>query len=447
MVVNALGDDSLPSKSHMCDRRRSRAARELLRIHLIRAWQETDRVVSSSSANQQHHHHPTIYNVDVTEWNIWQLLDATVVLTSNNDGQSQHTCPLLPQYDIHREHEESYSILDVTSKMIPKHVRNSAIPGILHHNRTLRKAAGKSTPLRQLYPLIYHCDICQKNFTSQYYLDQHLISKHPVIHQNTSNTSTLLPVDMICPADTYCSLLSPIVCHYFMIQEEPHYGPGHYRDDHHSQFTTTSSSSSNSNSVPCNDFEQQKAIQKCHEIVALCFHNDDDDDNDESIRKGRSNMFEQILSANMCSTIPNCPTRLVHQMWHSITDPIPGRHVVPPSRSLMDWIPAIWLDHHHTATTWTALLLVTGMFVLIFGHFVYQIYLAIQQRQQQQRPRSPQQQQQHRRSLEPIMNVPPPIVSHHHRQSRTVERMNDVSPPTTTYIVPTSTTTTKTKLT
>jgi hypothetical protein len=403
----------------LCDRRRSRAARELLRHHLIRTWEEANRILSSTSPKttsvKDYDYHK--YNMDVTEWNVWQLLDATIVPTNDNDSHREVNditsfpiCPLIPKYDLWKEHEESYSIFDMTSAMIPQRYRNSAIPGILHHSRTGPKHASKSMPsqqYQQLYPLMYHCDLCQKGFTSQYYLDQHLINKHPMT-PNSSITPTLS--DRICPADIYCSFLSPIVCDDYIMRHEPYYGPGHFvASDENTlnlQYTATK--------MTCDDQEQQKAIQRCHEIVALCF--------DASIRNGDTsrNTFGQILSTSMCGTIPNCQTRFVDSVMTTIS--LSAKNIFQRSYQYIHHPYSIY--DHHTTSTWMALLIVTFIFILVFGHYTYQLYLAILQQQQKQRN------EQHRRSTE-ATNI---------HQPQTSTKM--IVQPPTTYIVPT-----KTKLT
>ena len=410
---------SLSASNHLCDRRRSRAARELLRNHLIHAWQETHRLLtsSSSSSSSKVSKHPNDlqnqYNVDVTEWNLWQLLDATIVRSddsNNNDPQHHHppSCPILPQYDIYKEHEASYSVWDMSSTLVPIRFRNSAIPGILHHSRTQRKPAHKQQqPLQNQYPFIYHCDVCQKNFTSQYYLDQHLISQHPM---------TIFS-EQICPADTYCSFLSPFLCEEYMIQHEPYYGPGHVPS--HERTVTH---------FKCDDQQLHTATQKCHEIVALCF-------DENTIRDGDSNsnnIFGELLSTNMCSTIPHhCPSRL-DVMMNTMTGSIFHHNYF----SWEYWKSTTIYDHHHhhtTTTTWVALLMVLLMFLLIFGHYLFQLCFAIRQRHHQQ--------QQERRFNSKLNNINPPSnrISQSHR---TLERIVLQAP--TTYIVPTKT---KAKLT
>lgn len=405
-VVKAAEYDPLLSSNHLCDRRRSRAARELLRRHLIRTWQETNRLstassLSSSPIASSENHNYNKYNEDVNEWNVWQLLDATLIRNNDHDIRNEPSCPLLPQYDVYKEHEESYSVLDMSSAVVPNRYRNTAIPGMLHHSRVQRKISGKSTSpqqLQELYPLIYHCDLCQKSFTSQYYLDYHLTSKHSLTQTNM-NTPKLS--DRICPADIYCSFLSPIVCDDFMMQLEPYYGPGHAN----TQPTATTK-------FTCGEQKQQRAVQTCHEIVTLCF--------DESMLQGKdNNAFGEIFSTNVCSTIPTCQTRLVHNVMNTITTST--NNLFHPRFSHEYW--SVTMYDHHTTTTWIALFIVTFIFILIFGHYVYQLFLAILQRQGQQE----------RRSTEKVNKDPSP--DNISRSHRTLERI--VSQPPTTYIVPT----------
>jgi hypothetical protein len=324
------------TSSSWCDRRMSRSARDILRNYLIKTWHDMYQTTMDSK-----------FNIDVTKWTIWQLLNATIIQANDDSHPLNHdllpTCPLRSENDIYREQEESTRIMD-SSIVIPNRIRSSAIPGILHETRSNNKNGHRP---RQIYPVVYHCIVCQKNFTSHYYLDQHFESRHPpklIGTKDTTPNKNFNPSndDSICPADTYCSFLSLHACYDHAMVREPYYGPG------------ISSSDSNIASIICTDQEQQTSIVQCYEIVALCFEG----------------VFGHILSTNICSAIPShCHTRSMHL-----------------SLSRFSWY-EIWnnIYEHHSTFNWLILMIVACVFMIVYGLYIHQIIQSILQEQSQQK--------------------------------------------------------------
>jgi hypothetical protein len=253
-------------KFDRCDRRLSRAARELLRRHLFESWKETLELTSD-----------TKFHVDVSEWNVWQLLEATLRVPVEGHLAKDMSCPLVPSLDVYFQQETSTLVLDGSAA---RSIQNAAIPGALHSARKIN---------RKNRAIFHQCGVCQKNFTSHFYLDKHFDNLHSV------NKSTMALRDCICPAITYCRFLSPIACFDQAMLLEPFYGPGsdgHGADRHAVQHKLLQLQ------PICSERIQSAAIMLCHEIVDVCFEG----------------VFGQILGSNMCSRTQSCHVRLLHRM-------------------------------------------------------------------------------------------------------------------------------------
>jgi hypothetical protein len=294
-----------------CDRRLSRAARELVRWHLVEAWKEAYTVTGA-----------TEFDLDVTEWNIWQLLDATLVVPTDSYNETDMICPLLSALDVYKLHEQSSTTLDGT---VLGTIRNAAIPGSLHTGRKRN---------RPIQPVLHRCDLCNKIFTSLFYMDKHFDEKHGM------DDSMYLSNDLVCPAVTYCKFLSDTACYDQAMLTEPYYGQGSdgYGSDHH----TVKHKLLQLQPV-CNELHQQSAIIHCHEIVDVCF----------------DGVLEQILSANMCSKIQSCHQgRLLHNLIGS------SSHMIHLDQWSETWS-TVYQAYH---VRWLGLAIVLSVFV---GHCGY----------------------------------------------------------------------------
>ncbi|KAL3928295.1 MAG: hypothetical protein SGARI_005081, partial [Bacillariaceae sp.] len=193
----------------VCDRRLSRAARRGLRKHLLhsifRNIQETERddVPSVGKA--------------CPDDTVHELLDRwlTTVL-SDKRKRSPASCHLQPSRDIYKQDEEHSRYVSIQS-----------LPGgpsknlkIAYPNYVLQYRDNGNQQTERWY----QCDYCGKTFTSQFYLDLHMNSKHRKQHQTQSNDGEFKRY--ICPATEWCNLIGVANCHRHALQDEPYYNQG-----------------------------------------------------------------------------------------------------------------------------------------------------------------------------------------------------------------------------
>jgi hypothetical protein len=238
--LSTAGASSAPAAR--CDRRLSRAAREIVRLHLELAWKAAHKKFPSLALK---------YDVDVSEWNVWQLLHAMI---GEEAAEASEHCPLRPSLDVWRHHEEN-SV--ETDGRIPRQFRNAAIPGMLH-------AAGIKT--KQLNPAFHQCGLCRKNFTSQYYLDRHFDYRH-----NHDTVDAIVSFkDSICPATDWCAFLSDRVCHDMALELEPYYGPGSagFGPDKHTVHRNLQRLASQR---PCTEERIIAVSRACSKVITDCF--------------------------------------------------------------------------------------------------------------------------------------------------------------------------------
>lgn len=263
-IISALGASVMEvEQPGPCDRRLSRAARELMREHLVDAWKAA--YLETRDAK---------YDLDVSEWNIWQLLEVTLV-----DHLADEACPLAPERDIHKVHEE-HSFVVETNLVVPRNVRNCAIPGLLR--------AGMPRDAKN-NPLVNQCGLCMKNFTSHFYLDRHWDRHHSEEHK----------INIVCPAVKWCDFLSQTSCHDTAMQLEPHYGPGSagYGTDQHTVHHNLLLKQ-----PTCSDTHQLDAATACRDVMHKCF-------SDSAV--GR------YLTSKRCA-IPTCQARLLRKLLGSV---------------------------------------------------------------------------------------------------------------------------------
>lgn len=170
-----------------CDRRLSRAARELLKRHLLRHFPAS---ADGSSANN---------NNDVgLETLLKRLLPANV----------SDDCPLLSFNDMLQADEDH-------SYQIPAKISNKVYPiSILKHRR--KNSANKKPESW------FQCGYCQKIFATRYYLDVHMEDYHSHSKQNQPPNSV-----MTCPATSWCPALGGSwACDQIALEDEPYYDRG-----------------------------------------------------------------------------------------------------------------------------------------------------------------------------------------------------------------------------
>ena len=292
--------------SYKCDRRLCRAARELLRSHLVDAWQET----FTLTADMQ-------FDVDVSEWNVWQLLEATLVAPVVSLVAGDVACPLIPSLDAYKYQEETSILVDGS---VSRSIQNAAIPGSLHSGRK---------GMRKNPAVFYQCGQCRKNFTSRFYLDKHFDNQHV--------NSILTSNEVICPAVRYCNFLSPTACFDQAMLLEPFYGPG--SDGYGSDVYSVQHKLLQMQHV-CSEQSQRAASIVCQEIVDVCF----------------TGVFGQILSTNMCSRIESCRSRMLHRLVSSSL-------MIHPEQ----WQEALAQSYKGKTVSWTGFLIVISALLLLYG--------------------------------------------------------------------------------
>ena len=265
-----------------CDWRLSRAAREILRVHLEHAWRQEifDGHSSSAYEKRQFQHHTD---------NLWQLLEESLAISTHQhqlssefssdaamNGNLHHSCPLLPERDAMGRYLEETIVQRVDAgQLLFKKTRQSSLPGAM-----VRESKPRDTPSS-----MYHCGLCHKNFTSRYYLDRHLHNKHGDhleqvardFRSTTSSTTNSLvpPLQLLCPAQHWChQFLSHRDCHQAALELEPYYGPGSAgrssvdRDVVFRQRIRESVSPPNSEDCVTT---ADRTLAACHDMIRQCF--------------------------------------------------------------------------------------------------------------------------------------------------------------------------------
>ena len=283
-----------------CDWRLSRAAREIVRVHLEHAWrklflEDKDNDIQNNNNN-----------------NIWQLLEESVAHYDYPLAQKQETetpyeflCPLWPERDVLGRYLEEQVVRRV-----------EADPRLLKTTSAQRQASWPGAMVRERKPrkivppfVYYQCGVCHKNFTSRYYLDQHLVRKHEDYFErvameltaSTSASSLLGDGLLLCPAQHWCGhFLGLHDCHAAALELEPYYGPGSAGSgaDRDAVYRTLARATAAATSLPSSSCAAHLAtVQACHAMIVHCFGRGDDSDPHASIRRriGRN------LNATLCA--------------------------------------------------------------------------------------------------------------------------------------------------
>jgi len=126
MEETETGGEKLTTDFHQCDRRLSRAAREILRVHLVQAWNAAHAVSSEDER----------FNLDVSQWNVWQLLEA-ITLSPLAAAQEENQCPLLPERHVGKRDEEQSLEADATA--VSRTARQGVVPGWMYKEEKPRR--------------------------------------------------------------------------------------------------------------------------------------------------------------------------------------------------------------------------------------------------------------------------------------------------------------------
>lgn len=212
-----------------CDRRASRAAREIIMNKTVPILQSfhngKDNYVESESF--------------VTLPKTKQLELYGNLISDLIDPLSKY-CLLKPEMDIFWKEEVGHKTLNSRSRRYP--------PGSRKYD-------------------VHICPICHKKFFNRYYLDLHMESQHQTDASTEMN---------ICPSTVICNALTRTECNRMALEQEPHYAPG---------IQSTGSAHSNHirlkfqkmvDSTPCSEHDLKKSNIECSKIINECFHHNKD---------------------------------------------------------------------------------------------------------------------------------------------------------------------------
>jgi hypothetical protein len=318
----AKGDRSVSryNKAHasVCDRRLSRAAREILKRKLQQTRLLADSDVPSNTNNNANENGNTGIGTDAT---VWELLDRFLV-TNANPAASLSTCPFVPSRDLLRYHEEHARIIPAQA------ARYSATSAPLVGRR---RTGGR--------PAWHQCALCNKIFSNRYYLDQHFDNRHSdelssnetkaskqSNHDNSiGDSDTNLTIDMesdsdtdyYCPAIEWCRAFSDQACQDMALELEPYYDRGSdgYGND---RWTVARKLSQAAHAVPCTTGAMDEATRQCRQIVGACFGGSEEGGGGGGGGGGFTNKAvpggrQLHLEESLCPTM-NCHSRL-HQLF------------------------------------------------------------------------------------------------------------------------------------
>jgi hypothetical protein len=322
-----------PSSDTVCDRRLSRAARSLLRKHLLRAQHKHGHngvsPLDSHSHSHSHSHSPRYTNTYTNNNNnnnillynddeetsqyidVWSLLEDMLGKTDASK------CPLIPSRDVWRHDEEHTSRIRV-----PSHL-NFAYPA--HALQQRRKAS----PNRLSH--WFQCGYCGKVFSTQYYLDVHMQTRHP--HDDVNG-------GVVCPANDWCRVVGLANCHEQALLEEPYYGRGSGGWGADRKFVEHKWKKVAHNSAPC-DLEAIRA--DCRSILAL--------------------RCAVALADDICAGL-ECPT---HHRWQTFSD---SMSIFVPDHWQKTWMKEA-RGHHHMGFVILVFLVVFGWIFHLSGIDVF----------------------------------------------------------------------------
>lgn len=359
-VSNGSSMSNVIAHSSVCDRRLSRAARSILKRHLL----STLKIVQA---------HGDEDNNTGNEVTVWDLLDQSLASSSTKTN-----CALIPSQDLLKYHENHIERIHVPYKTSSPRSGN----GI-----SFRAAIYQQSKVQwKQYPW-YKCLLCGKMFSSQYYIDQHMDTHHSHLIQDKNdgqnNNQKSNENNWICPGTTWCSALP--FCSQHALSLEPYYGRGssglsmHDRDDihrqlwyetyhpemiqhnnehdehhhhrHHHYDTTVASSGG------CDEDEMYQSKLRCYKMIHDCFGSGSEETN--------NNMEDSIqhqLEHNLCDSI-SCPNRL-HQWFYEATTGSASSDLM--KQHIHEWHDE-WIEYyeHHHEIGWMGLLLIV---VLAIGY-------------------------------------------------------------------------------
>ena len=253
-------DENLNLLSSSCDPRLSRAARSL-----VADWLQD--YLKTQRKSKKHNKQKLLESKH--EIHIYSLMEKVMLLNPHDISSS---CPLWPpQKDsLWDQQEQNSSILSA------KHWRE----------KQLRKPSRQSnfaflSGLGNRHENFYQCHLCQKIFSSQYYLDLHYQTHHNPMHNKNKKSFDSDEAKVIndppneesysiCPATDWCRFLPNCADRAFEL--EPHYGPGGHKS--HARWETYWWKTLHA--TACTTTITAKRQDSCREMAHSCFGDKDE---------------------------------------------------------------------------------------------------------------------------------------------------------------------------
>jgi hypothetical protein len=215
-----------------CDRRLSRAARNFLKEHLLNTVYDFD---DDHKLNGKQQNRRGATGEDDSD--VWTLLERWLAsVPQKRLLRSAKSCPLQlseEREDVYRNDEMHTKLVHVQSfpggtiramtAAYPNYVMKYRPTATQNYDNRRKNKNHRHEPPNYWY----RCGYCEKTFTSQFYLDIHMMTHHHQRHNDHHNDSTHSNMaTIICPAIDWCQLIGHANCHERALEDEPYYDRG-----------------------------------------------------------------------------------------------------------------------------------------------------------------------------------------------------------------------------
>ena len=276
-------DTTDESKIQDCDPRLSRAARfrvHQLLVHFLSLYSKQGNSLLSQGRSFLTQQDNATAVVDLLLW----LLPSRSVVPS---------CPLHPENDVlgwEMQHSKKLDARKLRSQWTKGHQLHS-------HRSSNLFLLSLPTKGYSCNPHMYQCTICQKIFSTQYYLDQHMKTRHsfglrrdssPLDHDEELNRTASAVIEKsdatahsnssvrslnhhwTCPATDWCPFLIP-TCHETALTLEPYYGKGSEGRRNDDRILVANQLWKQAHQQPCTQSKMKQAQRSCRKLIETCF--------------------------------------------------------------------------------------------------------------------------------------------------------------------------------